>query len=241
MKRNIFLFYLALLYPSDSVAVVCAKNSEKRTEISSILHRYVQNTPPFSLCFGRSFEKMLAGRKALLIYFSALTCPQCAVFHGRVLDRLIERTRTKPLCLVIRDYPIDGLSICGSACLWSTDMDTENRRSLFSTLFQTQKQWVVKKKDAALEEIEKKVITYGKVTQQKALDALKKAHTDTSETSIMQSLFTEHNTDQGLFNILGVPFAVLVIHNSNGSYSMNTFCGTDMDRAILEEIDCCLK
>jgi uncharacterized protein (DUF2141 family) len=218
------------------------QQKKEKERITAILHRYdKKEDPPFSLCFGRPIHTMPSTqRKALLIYFSALTCPRCALFHGRHLPSLITMTRTKPLYLVIRDYPIDGLSLRGSACVWSPDLSVHRRKSVFSALFQSQKQWIADPKNAT-QDIAQKVITHGHITDKKNVNALHKSHQDTSETSIMQSLFTEHNTDQKIFDLQGVPFAVLIMQDREGTYKMVTFGNTNMDQEISRTIHNWLK
>jgi hypothetical protein len=243
MKKTIGLFsgILFLFWTGHSATKPCPDPKSPGTTIRDIIQRYDQSTPPFSLCFGRPMHTIPDGqRKALLIYFSALTCPRCALFHDEHLTPLITITRTKNLRLVIRDYPIDGLSLRGSACVWSPALPIHTRKAIFSALFQSQKQWITKAQNA-IQDIAQKVIDCGHITDEKNLNALHKSHKDTSETSVMQSLFTEHNTDQKMLDLQGVPFAILIMQDANGTYTMKTLGNTDMDQEISQTIHGWLK
>ena len=240
MKKRVLFgcsFVALFVYP----AVGKKECDTKSPEVQSIMCRYDQDAPPFSLCFGKPFHKMPDGRKLLLIYFSALTCPQCALFHRYEVDQLIEQTRNRSsFSLIIRDYPIDGLSLRGSACVWATKMPQRKRRGLLFHIFQEQMNWI-EKAQSAVSEIEKIVISQINPSDQRAVSTIKKSHTDTSKKSIMQAILSAHNMDQKMFDIQGVPFAVLIMQDTDGSYSTDLFHDPKGHPKIKEKIASWLK
>ena len=248
-EKNIFFFciFSVPLWAEPRIK----PDTEQACLIRNTLCRYDKNTPDFSLCFGQPLHKMstLSQRKALLIYFSAFTCPQCALFYQKDLCTLIQHTKTKALRIVIRDYPIDGISMRASACVWSLNRPCKTRHTIFQSVFQQQKKWMEKmgiipnaiSLKETMQSIEKIVMDCAHVQSVKEKNCIQNSHQDTSDASVMKGLFNAHNVDQGLFNIQGTPFAVLIMQDRSGSYTMQTFFGERMRYSLMNAVHSWLK
>lgn len=247
--RKIFFFF-----PILSISL-CAEpgirpNTAQAGLIRETLCRYDKSTPDFSVCFGQPLYTMPSlQRKALLIYFSALTCPQCALFYQTDLCTLIQKTQEKALRIVIRDYPIDGISMRASACIWSLNRPPKKRHFIFQSVFQQQEKWMKKigiipnaiSLKQTMKAIEDTIMDCENIQSQKEKKCIQNSHQDTSNTSVMKQLFDAHNVDQHLFNIQGTPFAVLIMQDINGSYTMQTFFGNDMKNSLMDAVNRWLK
>lgn len=89
--------------------------------------------------------------------------------------------------------------------------------------------------------IEDTIMDCENIQSQKEKKCIQNSHQDTSNTSVMKQLFDAHNVDQHLFNIQGTPFAVLIMQDTNGSYTMQTFFGNDMKNSLMDAVNRWLK
>jgi hypothetical protein len=196
-----------------------------------IVQRYANGVPDFAWSCGLDMQCMPKGRRATLVYFTALTCPVCATFHTSEIDTFIQAVRqNKRLRIVVRDYPIDGISLRASAFLWSPSLTMDQRKDLWQHMIRDQAQWI-QCPDKASSLMEQRVCTYARHAGCDTTGLVATA-TDTSDTSRMKAIFDARRTDQALFDMSDIPYGVVLMSESNGTYTWCAIPSSNVQRIV---------